>query len=142
MVADKAYKATHTTPDSMTINKYLNEMNAEGVEFCFMEVSSHGIHQYRTEGLVFEGGIFYQFYHMIIWTIITPLPNIGMSKNLSLTTCQKSAFALVNVDDKNGLVMLQNTPARKYTYALKTYANLQGRRSLKNQNERVVVKDQ
>lgn len=58
LVDDNEYKATHTTPDSLTINKYLVEMNKAGVEFCFMEVSSHGIHQNRTEGLHFEGGIF------------------------------------------------------------------------------------
>ena len=63
MVDETEYKATHTTPDSLTINKYLSEMNAEGVEFCFMEVSSHGIHQYRTEGLHFEGGIFTNLSH-------------------------------------------------------------------------------
>ena len=53
MVDDKVYKATHTTPDSLTINHYLKQMNDEGVEFCFMEVSSHGIHQNRTEGIAF-----------------------------------------------------------------------------------------
>ena len=58
LVDDVEYKATHTTPDSLTINKYLSEMNDHGVEFCFMEVSSHGIHQKRTEGLHFAGGIF------------------------------------------------------------------------------------
>ena len=63
MVDTKEYKATHTTPDSLTINKYLKEMNVEGVEFCFMEVSSHGIHQHRTEGLRFEGGIFTNLTH-------------------------------------------------------------------------------
>ena len=63
MVDDKEYKATHTTPDSLTINKYLQQMNDEGVEFCFMEVSSHGIHQSRTEGLQFSGGIFTNLSH-------------------------------------------------------------------------------
>ncbi len=63
MVDNTDYKATHTTPDSLTINKYLKMMNDEGVEFCFMEVSSHGIHQSRTEGLQFEGGIFTNLSH-------------------------------------------------------------------------------
>ena len=63
MVDNKEYKATHTTPDSLTINKYLKEMSDDGVEFCFMEVSSHGIHQNRTESLYFEGGIFTNLTH-------------------------------------------------------------------------------
>ena len=63
MVGDTQYKATHTTPDSLTINKYLKEMIVAGVEFCFMEVSSHGIHQKRTEGLHFVGGIFTNLTH-------------------------------------------------------------------------------
>ena len=63
MVADQEFKATHTTPDSLTINKYLAKMNEAGVEYCFMEVSSHGIHQKRTEGLKFTGGIFTNLSH-------------------------------------------------------------------------------
>ncbi len=66
MVDEQEYPATHTTPDSISINSYLNEMCQEGVEFCFMEVSSHGIHQDRTLGLHFEGGIFTNLvYHLI-----------------------------------------------------------------------------
>ena len=63
MVDETEYEATHTTPDSVTINRYLQLMNDEGVEFCFMEVSSHGIHQKRTEGLEFAGGIFTNLSH-------------------------------------------------------------------------------
>ena len=63
LVDEIEYKATHTTPDSLTINRYLSEMNDQGVEFCFMEVSSHGIHQKRTEGLHFTGGIFTNLSH-------------------------------------------------------------------------------
>jgi UDP-N-acetylmuramoyl-L-alanyl-D-glutamate--2,6-diaminopimelate ligase len=63
VIDDTPYKATHTTPDSLTINKYLKLMNTEGVEFCFMEVSSHGIHQHRTIGLLFTGGIFTNLTH-------------------------------------------------------------------------------
>ena len=63
MVATTEYEATHTTPDSLTINRYLSMMSEAGVEFCFMEVSSHGIHQNRTEGLHFEGGIFTNLTH-------------------------------------------------------------------------------
>ena len=63
MVDEQAYKATHTTPDSLSINYYLNEMIEKGVDYCFMEVSSHGIHQKRTEGLQFAGGVFTNLSH-------------------------------------------------------------------------------
>ena len=63
MVDSKEFLNDHTTPDSLVINSYLSQMNTQGVEFCFMEVSSHGIHQYRTEGLSFEGGVFTNLSH-------------------------------------------------------------------------------
>ena len=122
MVDEKEYKATHTTPDSLTINKYLSEMNAEGVEFCFMEVSSHGIHQNRTEGLCFEGGIFTNLSHDHLDYHKTFAEYRDVKKKF-FDELSSNAFALVNVDDKNGLVMLQNTRAKKYTYALKQYAD-------------------
>lgn len=122
MVDNKEYKATHTTPDSLTINHYLDEMNLEGVEFCFMEVSSHGIHQNRTEGLHFEGGIFTNLTHDHLDYHETFAEYRDVKKSF-FDKLPKQAFALVNIDDKNGLVMLQNTKARKFTYALKTYAD-------------------
>ena len=122
MVDTKEYKATHTTPDSLTINKYLKEMNVEGVEFCFMEVSSHGIHQHRTEGLRFEGGIFTNLTHDHLDYHNTFSEYRDVKKSF-FDALPEKAFALVNSDDKNGLVMLQNTKARKYTYALKSYAD-------------------
>mgnify|MGYP003647264222 FL=1 len=122
MVDDTEHKATHTTPDSLTINKYLREMSNEGVEFCFMEVSSHGIHQFRTAGLHFEGGIFTNLTHDHLDYHNTFAEYRDVKKSF-FDNLPESAFALVNVDDKNGLVMLQNTKASKYTYALKTYAD-------------------
>ena len=122
MVDETEYKATHTTPDSLTINKYLREMNDEGVEFCFMEVSSHGIHQYRTEGLYFEGGIFTNLTHDHLDYHSTFAEYRDVKKKF-FDELPSNAFALSNVDDKNGLVMLQNTRAKKYTYALKQYAD-------------------
>ncbi len=122
MVDEIEYKATHTTPDSLTINKYLSEMNAEGVEFCFMEVSSHGIHQYRTEGLHFEGGIFTNLSHDHLDYHKTFAEYRDVKKKF-FDELPSQAFALSNVDDKNGMVMLQNTKAKKYTYALKQYAD-------------------
>lgn len=122
MVDNKEYKATHTTPDSLTINQYLEEMNLEGVEFCFMEVSSHGIHQNRTKGLHFEGGIFTNLTHDHL-DYHKSFAEYRDVKKSFFDQLSNQAFALVNIDDKNGLVMLQNTKARKFTYALKTYAD-------------------
>ena len=122
MVDDKAYKATHTTPDSLTINKYLSKMNGAGVEYCFMEVSSHGIHQFRTEGLKFQGGVFTNLSHDHLDYHKTFAEYRDVKKRF-FDGLPKNAFALVNVDDKNGMVMLQNTKAKKYTYALKQYAD-------------------
>lgn len=122
LVGDKMHKATHTTPDSITINKYLSEMVEAGVEFCFMEVSSHGIHQKRTEGLHFTGGIFTNLSHDHL-DYHKDFKEYRDVKKSFFDALPKSAFALVNVDDKNGAVMLQNTAAKKYTYALKSYAD-------------------
>lgn len=138
MVGDKEFKTTHTTPDSLTINKYLSEMNDEGVEFCFMEVSSHGIHQNRTEGLVFEGGIFTNLSHDHLDYHNTFAEYRDVKKQFFDQLPTKS-FALVNVDDKNGLVMLQNTKARKITYALKSYADYKAQ-ILENQFSGLLLK--
>ncbi len=121
-IDDTELPATHTTPDAMTINKCLSLMNEAGVEFCFMEVSSHGIHQKRTEGLHFEGAIFTNLSHDHLDYHKT-FAEYRDTKKILFDSLAKNAFALSNIDDKNGLVMLQNTPARKFTYALKTYAD-------------------
>ncbi|GGD20935.1 UDP-N-acetylmuramoyl-L-alanyl-D-glutamate--2,6-diaminopimelate ligase [Hyunsoonleella pacifica] len=122
MVDDTEYKSTHTTPDSLTVNKYLKLMNEAGVEFCFMEVSSHGIHQGRTEGLKFEGGVFTNLSHDHL-DYHNTFAEYRDVKKAFFDGLDKHAFALSNTDDKNGLVMLQNTEAKKYTYALKGYAD-------------------
>ncbi|MCM5661476.1 UDP-N-acetylmuramoyl-L-alanyl-D-glutamate--2,6-diaminopimelate ligase [Galbibacter mesophilus] len=122
MVGDEDFPATHTTPDSITINEYLKKMNDAGVEFCFMEVSSHGIHQQRTAGLQFAGGVFTNLSHDHLDYHKT-FAEYRDTKKIFFDELPKSAFALVNVDDKNGLVMLQNTKANKVTYALKSYAD-------------------
>jgi UDP-N-acetylmuramoyl-L-alanyl-D-glutamate--2,6-diaminopimelate ligase len=122
MVDNTTYKATHTTPDSLTINTYLKQMNDEGIEFCFMEVSSHGIHQRRTEGLKFAGGIFTNLSHDHLDYHDTFAAYRDVKKAF-FDQLPKEAFALSNMDDKNGMVMLQNTQAKKYTYALKSYAD-------------------
>ncbi|MCH2196593.1 UDP-N-acetylmuramoyl-L-alanyl-D-glutamate--2,6-diaminopimelate ligase [Kordia sp.] len=122
LVDDTEYKTTHTTPDSLTINRYLEKMNHEGVEYCFMEVSSHGIHQKRTAGLVFQGGIFTNLSHDHLDYHDTFAEYRDVKKKF-FDELPKEAFCLVNIDDKNGLIMMQNTKAKKYTYALKTYAD-------------------
>lgn len=122
MVDAKEYPATHTTPDSLTINRYLSLMSVAGVEFCFMEVSSHGIHQNRTDGLCFKGGIFTNLSHDHLDYHSTFAEYRDVKKSF-FDNLSKEAFALINIDDRNGLVMLQNTKAKKYTYALKTYAD-------------------
>ncbi|OIQ18197.1 UDP-N-acetylmuramoyl-L-alanyl-D-glutamate--2,6-diaminopimelate ligase [Lacinutrix sp. MedPE-SW] len=120
-VDNKDYKATHTTPDSLTINRYLSEMNNEGVEFCFMEVSSHGIHQKRTQGLDFAGGIFTNLSHDHLDYHETFAEYRDVKKSF-FDNLSSNAFALTNADDKNGAIMLQNTKAKQYKYGLKNYA--------------------
>ena len=122
MVDGTEYPATHTTPDSITINHYLNEMVEAGVTHCFMEVSSHGIHQKRTEALHFVGGIFTNLSHDHLDYHATFAEYRDVKKSF-FDSLPKTAFALSNIDDKNGTVMLQNTAARKFTYALKSYAD-------------------
>ncbi|MEZ4788081.1 MAG: UDP-N-acetylmuramoyl-L-alanyl-D-glutamate--2,6-diaminopimelate ligase [Flavobacterium haoranii] len=122
MVDETEYKATHTTPDSLTINHFLNEMIEVGCEFCFMEVSSHGIHQKRTEGLHFEGGIFTNLSHDHLDYHKTFAEYRDVKKSY-FDNLPKTAFAITNVDDKNGSIMLQNTKAKKITYAIKSYAD-------------------
>lgn len=122
MVDTTEYKATHTTPNSMFINKYLNEMVACGVDYCFMEVSSHGIDQKRIEGLHFVGGVFTNLSHDHLDYHNTFKEYRDVKKRF-FDTLPKDAFALVNVDDKNGAVMVQNTKGRKKSYALKTMAD-------------------
>ncbi len=122
LVDEDEFKATHTTPDSVTINRYLDMMLEAGVEYCFMEVSSHGIHQKRTEGLSFAGGIFTNLSHDHLDYHDTFSEYRDVKKRF-FDSLPKSAFALTNIDDKNGSFMLQNTKAKKVTYALKTLAD-------------------
>jgi UDP-N-acetylmuramoyl-L-alanyl-D-glutamate--2,6-diaminopimelate ligase len=117
-----AYESTHTTPDSVTINNYLNQMVVQGVTHCFMEVSSHGIHQKRTAGLDFSGGIFTNLSHDHL-DYHNSFASYRDVKKIFFDALPKTAFALTNLDDKNGAIMLQNTKAKKRTYALKTLAD-------------------
>ncbi len=122
MVGDTSFSTSHTTPDSLVINSYLKQMNATGVEFCFMEVSSHGIHQHRSAGLTFEGGVFTNLSHDHL-DYHSSFAEYRDVKKSFFDGLPKTAFALTNVDDKNGQIMLQNTKAKTYNYALKSYAD-------------------
>ena len=126
LVGDKQYQATHTTPNSLAINKYLNEMVEAGVAYCFMEVSSHGIDQKRTAGLQFEGGVFTNLTHDHL-DYHKSFSDYRDVKKSFFDELPKTAFALVNIDDKNGVIMLQNTKAKKYSYALKTVADFKAK---------------
>ncbi len=125
-VGDKSYVTTHTTPDALSINKYLAEMVSKGIGYCFMEVSSHGIHQKRTASLCFSGGVFTNLTHDHLDYHKTFAEYRDVKKSF-FDNLPSEAFALVNIDDKNGAVMLQNTKAKKYTYALKTLADYKAR---------------
>ncbi len=138
MVNDDEHKATHTTPDALTINYFLNEMVNYGCDYCFMEVSSHGIHQKRTQGLTFAGGVFTNLSHDHLDYHPTFAEYRDVKKSF-FDQLPKTAFAITNIDDKNGLVMLQNTNAKKLTYALKTYADYKAQ-ILENQLSGLLLK--
>lgn len=122
LVDDHVFETRNTTPDSLSINRYLKMMNDEGVEYCFMEVSSHGIAQHRTTGLHFSGGVFTNLSHDHLDYHASFQAYRDVKKQF-FDSLPATAFALSNVDDKNGLVMLQNTKANIKTYALKSYAD-------------------
>jgi UDP-N-acetylmuramoyl-L-alanyl-D-glutamate--2,6-diaminopimelate ligase len=114
--------STHTTPDPISLNRLLARMVDEGVSHCFMEVSSHAIHQHRTTGLNFVGGIFTNITHDHLDYHKTFKEYLNVKKSFFDHLGDK-AFAITNADDKNGSVMLQNTSAKKRSYAVKNVAD-------------------
>ncbi|WP_418263960.1 UDP-N-acetylmuramoyl-L-alanyl-D-glutamate--2,6-diaminopimelate ligase [Flavobacterium faecale] len=138
VVDEVEYKATHTTPDSITINHYLEEMRTVGVQYCFMEVSSHGIHQKRTEALHFTGGVFTNLSHDHLDYHAT-FAEYRDVKKAFFDHLPATAFSITNIDDKNGAVMLQNTASKKCTYALKSYADYRAQ-ILENQLSGLLLK--
>jgi UDP-N-acetylmuramoyl-L-alanyl-D-glutamate--2,6-diaminopimelate ligase len=118
--------ATHTTPDAVSLNGLLKRMVDEGCEYAFMEVSSHAIHQHRTTALQFAGGLFSNITHDHLDYHKTFDEYIRVKKSF-FDNLSPSAFAISNADDKRGTVMLQNTPAKKYFYSLKTIADFKGK---------------
>ncbi|MBT4477921.1 MAG: UDP-N-acetylmuramoyl-L-alanyl-D-glutamate--2,6-diaminopimelate ligase [Flavobacteriales bacterium] len=121
-IGTRSVESTHTTGDSLQINKLLSEMVLAGCEYCFMEVSSHAINQNRVSSLVFEGGIFTNITHEHIDYHKDFKEYISVKKRF-FNNLKTSAFALTNKDDKNGNVMISNTKARKITYSLKSMAD-------------------
>lgn len=121
-INDVIIPSTHTTPDQIALNNLLNEMVAKGCDYCFMEVSSHAVAQYRIEGLTFSGAIFTNITHDHLDFHLT-FSNYIKAKKAFFDGLTKQAFALTNIDDKNGEVMLQNTRAYKKTYGLKALAD-------------------
>ena len=122
----EAIPTDHTTPDPVTLHNLMARMVEAGCEYAFMEVSSHSIDQKRISGLSFNGGIFTNLtrdhldYHKTV-------ENYLKAKKKFFDDLPASAFALTNADDKAGLVMLQNTAARKLTYSLRTLADFKGK---------------
>ncbi|MEG1955556.1 MAG: UDP-N-acetylmuramoyl-L-alanyl-D-glutamate--2,6-diaminopimelate ligase [Mucinivorans sp.] len=121
-VAGRVSPSHHTTPDPVEINALLEQMVSVGCEYCFMEVSSHGLAQYRTNYLHFQGAIFTNITHDHLDYHHTFAEYLKVKKSF-FDNLVEGSFALTNVDDKNGLVMLQNTKARKRTYSLQSMSD-------------------
>ena len=122
----EAIPTEHTTPDPITLNKLLGQMVDAGCDYAFMEVSSHAVEQKRISGLEFAGGIFTNLtrdhldYHKTV-------DNYLKAKKKFFDDLPKEAFSLTNIDDKNGLVMTQNTRSKVYTYSLRSLSDFKGR---------------
>lgn len=125
-IGEEKIAATHTTPDALAINEYIRRMADAGCEYCFMEVSSHAVHQKRIAGLEFDGAIFSNITHDHLDYHKTFKAYIE-AKKAFFDGLSASAFALTNADDKNGMVMLQNTKARRYAYSCRTLADFNGK---------------
>ncbi|MDR0938670.1 MAG: UDP-N-acetylmuramoyl-L-alanyl-D-glutamate--2,6-diaminopimelate ligase [Mediterranea sp.] len=125
-IDDEAIPTEHTTPDPITLNQLLGRMADEGCKYAFMEVSSHSIAQKRISGLRFAGGIFTNLtqdhldYHKT-------MENYLRAKKKFFDDMPKQSFSLTNLDDKNGMVMTQNTRSRVYTYSLRSLSDFHGR---------------
>lgn len=132
-IGDTRIPSTHTTGDAIQINKNLLDMAEQGCEYCFMEMSSHAIDQYRIAGLKIYGAVFTNITHDHLDYHGT-FNNYIKAKKQLFDVLPAGAFALVNADDRHGLVMLQNTRARKYTYSLKKMSDFRAK-ILENQFE-------
>jgi UDP-N-acetylmuramoyl-L-alanyl-D-glutamate--2,6-diaminopimelate ligase len=136
-ICQRDIPSTHTTPDPIQLNALLREMVEEGCSHCFMEVSSHALHQKRVAGVHFSGGAFTNITHDHLDYHKTFKEYIDVKKSF-FDFLPKTAFALTNIDDKNGEVMLQNTSAKKVSYALKSMADYKAK-VLENQFSGLVL---
>src|SRR5690554_3005934 len=125
-IGNRIITSTHTTPDPISLNALLYEMVEDACDYCFMEVSSHAIVQHRISGLTFTGGLFTNISHDHLDFHLT-FDNYIKAKKMFFDMLPKNSFALTNIDDKNGMVMLQNTKAYKKTYGLKSLADYNAR---------------
>ena len=125
-VEDEVIPSTHTTPDSITLNQLLATMLKKGCSHVFMEVSSHAVAQHRITGLQFAGGIFTNITHDHL-DFHKTFDNYIKAKKGFFDQLPKKAFALVNIDDRRGSVMVQNTKAKVETYSLQTLASFKGK---------------
>jgi UDP-N-acetylmuramoyl-L-alanyl-D-glutamate--2,6-diaminopimelate ligase len=121
-INDEIIPATHTTPDPLALNELLDRMVSEGCGYCFMEVSSHAVVQHRISGITFAGGVFSNITHDHL-DFHGTFDNYIKAKRGFFDALPKGSFALTNADDKNGMIMLQNSKASKKTYALKQLAD-------------------
>ncbi|MBE2229781.1 MAG: UDP-N-acetylmuramoyl-L-alanyl-D-glutamate--2,6-diaminopimelate ligase [Chitinophagaceae bacterium] len=125
-IGEEVLPSTHTTPDAVSLNQLLRRMADAGCTHVFMETSSHAIHQHRVAGLQYRGGIFSNITHDHLDYHKTFDEYIRVKKSF-FDSLPAGAFALSNADDKRGLVMLQNTAAKKFTYSLRTVADFKGK---------------
>ena len=125
-INDLIITSTHTTPDPIALNSLLNDMIGSGCDYCFMEVSSHAIAQHRIAGLQFTGGVFTNLTHDHL-DFHKTFDAYLKAKKTFFDELESNSFALTNIDDKNGLVMLQNSRAHRKTYALKNIADFKAK---------------
>lgn len=137
LIHGKEYPSTHTTPDILTLNKIFSEAVKAGCEYAVMEVSSHGIHQNRIAGLHFQVGVFTNITHDHLDYHKTFAEYIRAKKKF-FDELPKDASSLTNIDDRNGVVMLQNSPSKRHSYALKTDADFKAK-VLENQFEGMLL---
>lgn len=125
-INDVVIASTHTTPDPVALNSLLNDMVDSGCDYCFMEVSSHAVAQHRITGLTFAGGIFTNLTHDHL-DFHQTFDAYLKAKKTFFDMLESNSFALTNIDDKNGIVMLQNSRAHKKTYGLKNIADFKAK---------------